>query len=80
MSDLLKTLIEAKTQERTSIALMGSFLKATEESLSEETYEHIKTFTLNWLKDQTTTESNKQLLKILKDNLKNEQSQTQQNS
>ncbi|MCA9840192.1 MAG: hypothetical protein KC422_25000, partial [Trueperaceae bacterium] len=63
MSDLLKTLIESKTQERSAVALMGSFLKAMEKGLSEESYQQMKTFTLKWLKDQATPESDKQLIK-----------------
>lgn len=70
MSDLLKTLIESKTQERSAVALMGSFLKAVEASTSKETFEQIRDFTLEWLKEKANPESDKLLADLLKKRMK----------
>ena len=70
MSDLLKTLIESKTQERSAVALMGSFLKAVEASTSKETFEQIRDFSLEWLKEKANPESDKLLADLLKKRMK----------
>lgn len=70
MSDLLKTLIKAEAQDRTTIAIMGSFLKAVEASTSKETFEQIRDFTLEWLKEKANPESDKLLADLLKKRMK----------
>ena len=59
MSDLLKTVIEAKTRERSSLMMIGSLLALMEENASPDIYEAVKNVVVNYLRSLATDSGRK---------------------